>query len=265
MNEKLVALHSYFKFNEQIINEIKNCKIESFKEKKKITSLCKKIKKLRAPPIPNDTIKLFYDNPNDFFASYEQLLEKTSFFDDSENSIFAHYFYILHEKYKKNNLGNNDNIYEINFNSFFTKEAKYLSIQDYHLDTPLHKLAKFNDKKFFLYICKKLKEINILTEEILLINNTDEKSCFNYILQDIRKNKIKIIKNDFKLYEEFINYFPNIITNSLSLEDRKFIVTFTCLMIFEEQNWNKIDFNDTIKGIYTLKEKNSDILNIINK
>ena len=262
MNEKLVALHSYFKFNELIINEIKNCKIESFKEKKKITSLCKKIKKLRAPPIPNDTIKLFYDNPNDFFASYEQLLEKTSFFDDSENSIFAHYFYILHDLYKKNNLGNNDNIYEINFNSFFTKEAKYLSIQDYYLDTPLHKLAKFNDKKFFLYICKKLKEINILTEEILLINNTDEKSCFNYILQDIRKNKIKIIKNDFKLYEEFINYFPNIITNSLSLEDRKFIVTFTCLMIFEEQNWNKIDFNDTIKGFYTLKEKNSDILNI---
>ena len=96
-------------------------------------------------------------------------------------------------------------------------------------------------------------------------NNSDEKSCFNYILQDIRKNKIKIIKSDFKLYEEFINYFPNIITNSLSLEDRKFIVTFTCLMIFEEQNWNKIDFNDTIKGIYTLKEKNSDILNIINK
>jgi len=36
-------------------------------------------------------------------------------------------------------------------------------------------------------------------------------------------------------------------------------------MIFEEQNWNKIDFNDTIKWIYTLKEKNSDILNIINK
>ena len=89
-------------------------------------------------------------------------------------------------------------------------------------------------KRFFLIIKTKffLNKKN---------NNSDEKSCFNYILQDIRKNKIKIIKSDFKLYEKFINYFPKIITNSLSLEDRKFIVTFTCLMIFEEQNWNKID------------------------
>ena len=122
-------------------------------------------------------------------------------------------------------------------------------------------MAKFNDKKFFLKVCKKLKDINILNEELLLINNIQGKSCFEYILQEIKEKKNKIIKNDFEIYQQFLNYFPGLI-NSLSLEERKLFVTFSCLITFEDQNWNEIDFNDAINSIYNLKEKNSDILNI---
>ena len=235
-------------------------KLKQKKEVSKIKKLCLEKKKFIKPPIPNDIINLFYESPNEFFASFEQSLENTSFFDEGGISIFAHYFYVLHDLFR-NKSDINENIYENNFNNFFGKECKYLFVQDFQKETPLHKLVKFNNKKFFFYICKKLKSINALNEELLLINNIDEKSCFNYIFEEIKKNKIKIIQNDFKLYQEFFNYFPNLI-KSLPLEERKFFVTFSCLITFDEQNWNKVNFNDVIKSIYDLKNKNSDILNI---
>ena len=154
INERLSKLQSCFKFDVEILNKLKNFEIKNFKDKKerkKLRKILFKIKKLFKPCISNDTILLFYQNPNEFFNSYEQILEKTSFYDDSGNSIFIHYFYVLYDLYKKNEI-NSDNIYETNFNNFFTKEAKYLSMQDFALETPLHKLAKFIDKKFFFFI-----------------------------------------------------------------------------------------------------------------
>ena len=238
---------------------MKKIKLKKKEEVSKIKKMCLEKKKFIKQPISNDIINLFYESPNEFFASFEQSLEKTSFFDEGGNSIFAHYFYVLHDLFKnKSNV--NENIYENNFNLFFGKECKYLFVQDFQKETPLHKLVKFNNKTFFFYICKKLKSINALNEELLLINNINEKSCFIYIWEEIKRNKIKIIQNDFQLYQEFFNYFPNLI-KSLPLEERKFLVLFSCLIIFDEQNWNKVNFNDVIKSLYDLKEKNSDILN----
>ena len=263
-NEKLLKYHPCFKFDEEILNKLKNFQIKNSKDKKertKFKKLCFKIKKLFKPCISNDTILLFYENPEEFFNSYENLIEKTSFYDDSGNSIFVHYFYALYDLYKEKNEINSDNIYEKNFNNFFTKEAKFLSIQDLALETPLHKLAKFIDKKFFFYICKKLKDINVLSEELLLINNIDEKSCFYYVLQEIKENKNKIIQKDFEIYKEFFNYYPDLI-KSLSLEEKKLFILFSSLITFDEQKLINVDFNNAIEAIYNLIKINSDILNI---
>ena len=263
-NEKLLKYHPCFKFDEEILNKLKNFQIKNSKDKKertKFKKLCFKIKKLFKPCISNDTILLFYENPEEFFNSYENLIEKTSFYDDSGNSIFVHYFYALYDLYKEKNEINSDNIYEKNFNNFFTKEAKFLSMQDLALETPLHKLAKFIDKKFFFYICKKLKDINVLSEELLLINNIDEKSCFYYVLQEIKENKNKIIQKDFEIYKEFFNYYPDLI-KSLSLEEKKLFILFSSLITFDEQKLINVDFNNAIEAIYNLIKINSDILNI---
>ena len=134
-------------------------------------------------------------------------------------------------------------------------------MQDFALETPLHKLAKFIDKKFFFFICKKLKEINVLSEELLLINNMDERSCFSYILQEVKDNKNKIIQTDFELYKEFFNYYPNLI-KSISKEEQKLLVIFSSLITFDDQKFGKVNFNEAIQAIYNLIEKNSDILNI---
>ena len=176
-NETLPEIHICFKFNDRVCNMIKACKFKEIKQLKngryeglrKKNKFIKKVIQL-CHPIPDDVIQLFYDSPEQFFASFERLLENTTFYEDGGNSIFVHYFYVLHDLYKNNSGEIEDNIYEKNFNSFFSKEAKYLSIQDFSFETPLHKLAKFRDKKFFLKICKKLKDINVLTEELLLIN-----------------------------------------------------------------------------------------------
>ena len=267
-NETLPKIHQCFKFNEKVSNMIKTCEFKEIKQInigyykgiRKMNKFISKIMKL-CHPIPDDVIKLFYDNPDEFFASFERLLKNTTFYEDGGNSIFVHYFFVLYDLYQNNSGEIEDNIYEKNFNSFFIKEAQYLYIQDFNFETPLHKIAKFRDKKFFLKICKKLKDINVLTEELLLINNINGESCFHYILQAIRENKNKIIKNDFELYQQFINYFPNCI-NYLSLEDQKLFVKFSCLIVFEDQKWKDINFNDTIKSLYNLKEKKTDILNI---
>ena len=264
-NENLSTIPNCYKYNIQILNIINSYKIKKIenkpKQKKEIRKILSKIKKYALPPFSNDIIQLFYENPKDFFSSYEKLIEHTSFYDDCGNSIFVHYFYVLSDSYNNKSIKITDDIYEKNFQNFFKKEAKYLSIQDFSLETPLHKLAKLRDKQVFLKICEKLKDINVLNEELLSINNLNKESCFDYILQEVKINKNKIIENNFELYHNFFNYFPNLI-KSLSLEDQKLIITFSCLITFTEKKLDEINFDDAIKSMINLKEKNSDILNI---
>ena len=264
-NENLSTIPNCYKYNIQILNIINSYKIKKIenkpKQKKEIRKILSKIKKYALPPISNDIVQLFYENPKDFFSSYEKLIEHTSFYDDCGNSIFVHYFYVLSDSYNNKSIKITDDIYEKNFQNFFKKEAKYLSIQDFSLETPLHKLAKLRDKQVFLKICEKLKDINVLNEELLSINNLNKESCFDYILQEVKINKNKIIENNFEFYHNFFNYFPNLI-KSLSLEDQKLIITFSCLITFTEKKLDEINFDDAIKSMINLKEKNSDILNI---
>ena len=195
-------LELYLKFNEEAKNELKSL----IKINRNITNktLFRKLKPLMKKPISDDIINLFYTDPVSFFNNYKKLLKNTSYFDKIGFSIFHHYFYVLYEykRYEDSYINKNNfqfEVYESNFESFFKEEGKYLSIQDLSLETPLHKLAKLKDKKFFLEICQKLKNINLLNDELLSINDINFKTCFDYIVEHIENKTEIIIKNDFEI------------------------------------------------------------------
>ena len=146
-------IKQFLKFDDKAKNVL-----ELSEKELSLTQLYKIIYKSKNRPIKDSIIELFYDNPENFFTNHKTLLEKTSFFDSYGNSIFQHYFYILSENYKLNNEKKYPNkiftnekiqVFENNFSSFFEEHKKYLLIQDICLDTPLHKIARLNNKMFF--------------------------------------------------------------------------------------------------------------------
>ena len=256
-----------FKFNDKVIEKI----ISDLEKNKTIWEriILAIINKIKKKPIPQNVIQLFYEEPEKFFNQYNDLLEKTSFFDDAGISIFVHYFYVLYENYKFQNDSKYSKpdlkyeIYESNFDSFFLKESKYLLIQDIHLDTPLHKLARFKNKKFFFKIYEKLKKLNIINDELLSIPNQNDDTCYLYIVYEI-ENKMEIIlkNNDFDLYYNFINDYPSIY-KSLPRNDKRDLKIFSLkLKIYYKQLEGK-DFNEAYDGVNNLLQNvNNDKDNI---
>ena len=196
--ETIEILRIRYRFNEEIQKFLNKINKKPLTKRK----IYKKIKKLKKQPIPNDAIQLFYNEPKNFFENHKTLLENTSYYDENDNSIFVHYFYILHNIFKKNNFSNSK-MYLTNFNSFFIYHKKYLSIQDASLETPFHKIAKLRNKNFFIMYYNKLKTIDVVNEEILFTKNLSEISCFDLVLQEVKQNRTKIIKNNFDLYNNF--------------------------------------------------------------
>ena len=87
------------------------------KKDENIKNLIKKHKqllKLKKQAISNDTIRLFYDEPTNFFEKHETLLNNTSYYDETNNSIFDHYFYILYNIFINKHY-KNSGIYSSNF------------------------------------------------------------------------------------------------------------------------------------------------------
>ena len=242
-------LEKYLKFEDNIRGFISS--VASFNNLIKIKRMVV-FRKLK--PIPTNAIDLFYNQPSQFFSQYNRLLNNTTFIDCSGISIFAHYFYILYEKFKNNNerADINYDIYETNFNSFFKNNEKYFLVQDINLDTPLHKLVKFIDKTFFFEMYKRLKSIGLIGNEVLLTSNIYEKSVFSYIIDDIKYNNEKI--KNYELYYNFLNENKALYA-SLQSEDKIIVEKFMSKIIFEikqykEENFNEIfnNFNDFIKN-----------------
>ena len=102
-------------------------------KRKKIKEL-RRIKKSKKKFINNQLLINFYDFPEKFFIQNKDQLAETSFFDHCGNSIFMHYFNILYEDYKLNNLKiskdkinnnkflSNIKIYQKNFYEFFRQQ-----------------------------------------------------------------------------------------------------------------------------------------------
>ena len=226
-----------------IENKIVEKEIEN--EKRKINILF--MKKNERKNISYSVINLFYEEPNIFFQNHKSYLLKTSFFDCCDISIFSHYFYILYENYKAKKNKINDiksvkffEIYNNNFNTFFTEYKNNLLIQDCYLDTAFHKLAKLRDKNFFFEICKRLLDIKVFNNEILSIKNFAEETCFNYIIDDISNNYLSLIKkNDYLNYKNFLTSFPDLI-EKLTYSKKAMIRNFNLGIYFDMVNFSNI-------------------------
>ena len=240
------------KAKEQLLSEYR-----THKSKRKTLAKIKNIRK----PIQNSTIILFYENPDQFFKDHFRLLDNTSFMDLSENSMFSHYFFILLENYKiKNNQkvssnGNtyNFNIYESNFDSFFKEYERYLIIQDFNLDTPLHKIARMKDKGFFIEIYNKLKKIDLINNEILLISNKKNENVYNYIINEVKYNSSKIKNAEF--YKNFINE-NNGIYESLSTQEKIDLKKYMVNIIFDIKPYKKENFDEIYNNIFDFVNEN---------
>ena len=223
------------------------------KEREKIKNFIKrqkKLTKLKTKPISNDTIQLFYDKPKNFFENHETLLNNTSYFDESYNSIFIHYFNVLYNISKNNNYSNSD-IYLSNFDSFFKFHGKYLTIQDLALETPLHKIAKFRNKEFFITHYKKLKDIGAINEQILLVKNINENSCLDLIIKEIEVNRNKFLNNNRYKYKYFIknNW---LIVETLSKSVKRNLNLFSLLINFDEKLYKGIKFDEIYTSLNNL-------------
>ena len=248
-------LEKYLKYEDNVKSFVKGLNCNDLTKYQKIKSWRK------THPIPNKVINLFYDQPNQFFSKYQHLLEKTTYLDNTGNSIFAHYFFILYEKYKGRTSSStiNYDLYESKFDSFFKENEKYFLVQDINLDTPFHKLAKFRNKGFFIEIYNKLKNINMINNELLLTSNIDEKTIFFYIFNDIKYNSNKLSNIEF--YYNFINDNKNLVDN-LPEDEKRIIDYFKEKVIFDVKLYKKENFNEIYNNINEyirkkLKNKNN--------
>ena len=255
--DKLIQMGRY-KFENSIIEEIKKQPVNGIKVKE----LLKIIHPLRKKPIDDNIINLFYEQPTQFFNDFKHLLENTSLFDNTGTSIFTHYFHVLYEKYK--NKGDSQYyLYENNFDLFFKEEGQFISLQDFYLDTPLHKIARLRDKKFFLNICQRLKEINLLNEELISIKNINDESCYDYIVKEIEVKTKLIIEKDFDIYNNFINDYPSLF-QSLNGITRINLTFFSLKIRINSEILKEKDFNDTYNFIHNSLNKNYDgIINFL--
>ena len=215
----------------------------------------RKFAELRKKCIPDNVINLFYENPKNFFSKHEKLLKETCFYDSAGFSIFDHYFNILYQQFKINNKIYTDidikidmdfAYYESNFDKFFKENKKYLLIQDMHLETPLHKIAKLENKNFFLEIYEKLKKIKCISTELITIKDLYNKSCFQYILEEIKYKPHKIQNNE--IYYNFIKDNFSIL-ESLPKKDSILLNKYLNKIIFEIKPYKKEFFDEICNNI----------------
>ena len=257
----------YLKFESDAKKEVQSIKDKiSFGELKQVLKKLKSIRKKK--PISNTIIKTFYEQPEKFFENYHAILENTTFFDYTGNSIFSHLFYILYVDYKRrNNIGVlseyeknlNFQIYESKFESFLKEYEKYLLIQDMALDTPLHKIAKRKDKGFFIELYQKLNKINLISNELLLTNNISDETICTYVLNEIKYNLPKLKNEEF--YYNFIKDHHSIY-ESFSKEDQLVLKNFSSKIIFEIKQYKEENFNEIFNNLNDFITNNINIPNL---
>ena len=255
--EKVILLLTN-KFNIEIKQKLKNL----FKRRIGIVKIYKIIARLRKKPISVETIQLFYDEPKAFFENHSTLLNNTSYFDESGNSIFDHYFNVLYMQFTNKNNYLNNKIYTSNFNSFFKTYEKYLAMQDSSLETPFHKIAKLRKIKFFFLIYNQLKLIDALNEKILLIKNINDETCFDCIAKEIEIKRSEIINNkeDFELYNNFIAENDSLI-KLLPKESQHYLYLFTSSINFDLKFFQTIEFNELYTGLFNLFQNTKERIN----
>lgn len=230
----------YLKFDDNFQSFINQNSKAGWKEKLRNLKVFRQKK-----PIPNPVISLFYDKPAQFFGDYNNLLENTTYFDETGNSIFSHYFYIFYEKYKGKSP-TNYKLYETHFNSFFKGNEKYLLLQNFSLDTPLLQLAKLGDQGFFIEMYQKLQHLGLINNELLLCSNINDETIVTYIINEIKYKSLKI--NNYDFYYNFIKNNKGIY-EYLSNEDKQIVKQFLSKVIFDVKEYKEENFDEIYNNI----------------
>ena len=212
---------------------------------KKLRKKYKLMLRKRKKEVDNSLIYAFYKSPDEFFSQYNTSLKYTSYFDICGNSIFMHYLYILYKDHcfinnissknalSKNLILENINVYQNNFIEFFKENKNNLLFLDICKETPLHKIAKLQDKTFFFKIIQQLHTSGILNDDLIKIKNNEEKTCCDYIFEEIEyKYEYLVLKNEkaYSLFKKFVllikqKYYLSIF-EPLSSERKKLLNNF---------------------------------------
>ena len=213
---------------------------------KKLRKKHKLLLRNRKKEVDNSLIYEFYKSPEEFFSQYNNTsLKYSSYFDICGNSIFMHYFYILYKDHcfinnissknalSKNLILENINVYHNNFIEFFKENKNNLLFLDICEETPLHKIAKLQDKTFFFKIIQQLHTSRILNDNLIKVKNIEEKTCCDYIFEEIEyKYEYLVLQNGkaYSLFKKFVllikqNYYFAIF-EPLSSEKKKLLNNF---------------------------------------
>ena len=109
------------------------------------------------------------------------------------------------------------------------------------------------DKGFFIEIYKKLRRIEIINNEILLISNKKDENIFNYIINEVKYNSSKIKNVEF--YKKFINE-NNGIYESLFIQEKMDLKKYMANIIFDIKPYKKKNFDEIYNNIFDFVNEN---------
>ena len=182
---------------------------------KNLKEFIKKQRKLNSKKnegiLPQEFIEKLYNSPEEFFSDFKTqiqnlLSENNKLFDSNQQSIFE----IFLETYKKEN----NEIYENNFDLFFTELKDKLNILDRFEENFLIIYSKRLDKSFFFKIFFRLMKLGLLDENTVKQKNNLGNTCYSFIINELKGNYNKISKgNKLDEYVDFFNLFKTSFPN----------------------------------------------------
>ena len=182
----LIKFFQINQLSEYGINQICESKtIITMKESKKF------YKKLKNILLPNIYVKNLLENPSNFFSNIKEdskeMMKKYILYDDQYILLFQYFIEKIYNKKDKNN-----DIYIKNFSLFFECFKEKLKTVNRNLETFLHITANYNNKQIFVDLFLKLSNMNLISSELILIQNIFGDTCLDIYLIIIFQIKKKI-------------------------------------------------------------------------
>ena len=199
-----------------------------------INQMCKNIitmkklkkfyKKLKNILLPNTYVINLLENPSNFFSNIKEdskeMMKKYILYDDQYILLFQYFIEKIYNKKDKNN-----DIYIKNFSLFFDCFKEKLETVNRKLETFLHIIANYNNKQIFVDLFLKLNNMNLISSELILIQNIFGETCldiiFNHYFSNRKKNfNNKIYINLFKAIKNnknILDSLPEIYQNEINL------------------------------------------------
>ena len=139
--------------------------------------------------LPQEFVDKLCDSPEEFFSDYKNqiqnlLSQNNKLFDSNQESIFE----IFLELFRKAD----NEIYEKNFDEFFTELKEKINILNRVNENFLIIYSKRKDKLFFIKIFIRLFNLGLLDENTINQKNNFGETCYLILINDLIWNYQKI-------------------------------------------------------------------------